>query len=101
MYCEHRSNHIVEPYNDIYRVQMTNITHHLCCYSCCSNMAKMNHKILQYLKRHSDIGVTLNTYTHLGLEDATDELRRMEELENNRKEMAMNKEEKSVSQKMF
>ena len=23
---------------------------------------------------HSDIGVTLNTYTHLGLEDAEDEL---------------------------
>ncbi|PWJ73133.1 UNVERIFIED_CONTAM: hypothetical protein C7383_114102 [Murimonas intestini] len=27
-----------------------------------------------------DIGVTLNTYTHLGLEDAADELKRMEEL---------------------
>ena len=29
---------------------------------------------------HSDIGVTLNTYTHLGLEDAADELKRMEEM---------------------
>lgn len=31
-------------------------------------MAKsgMNPKTLQYLMGHSDIGVTLNTYTHLG-----------------------------------
>ena len=67
------------------------------------NMAKsgMNPKTLQYLMGHSDIGVTLNTYTHLGLEDATDELRRMEDLENARKELEKNKEEKPVSQKMF
>lgn len=44
-----------------------------------SNMAKsgMNPKTLQYLMGHSDIGVTLNTYTHLGLEDAADELKRI------------------------
>ena len=35
---------------------------------------------------HSDISVTLNTYTHLGLEDAEAELHRMEEIENARKE---------------
>ena len=35
---------------------------------------------------HSDIGVTLNTYTHLGLEDAAEELRRMEEAEAARRE---------------
>jgi hypothetical protein len=41
-------------------------------------MAKsgMNPKSLQYLMEHSDVEVTLNTYTHLGLEDATDELKR-------------------------
>ena len=44
-------------------------------------MAKsgMNPKTLQYLMGHSEIGVTMNTYTHLGLEDATEELRKMEE----------------------
>ena len=47
----------------------------------------MNPKTLQYLMGHSDIGVTLNTYTHLGLEDAVYELKRVEELENARKEM--------------
>ena len=50
---------------------------------------------------HSDIGVTLNTYTHLGLEDAADELKRLEELADARKELEKAKEEKPVSQKMF
>ena len=42
-------------------------------------MAKsgMNPKTLQYLMGHSDIGVTLNTYTHLKFEDAREELQRM------------------------
>lgn len=57
-------------------------------------------KTLQYLMGHSDIGVTLNTYTHLGLEDAENELQKMEEVENSRKEMEKGKE-KSVSQVMF
>ena len=29
---------------------------------------------------HSDIGVTLNTYTHLGLDDAKEELKRISKL---------------------
>lgn len=37
----------------------------------------MNPKTLQYLMGHSEIGVTLNTYTHLGLEDAKAELERI------------------------
>ena len=103
MHWEHRFNHMVKRYNEIYRVQMPNITPHVCRHTYCSNMAKsgMNPKTLQYLMGHSDIGVTLNTYTHLGLEDATDELRRMEDLENARKELEKNKEEKLVSQKVF
>ena len=72
-------------------------------YTYCSNMAKsgMNPKTLHYLMGHSDIGVTLNTYTHLGLEDAADELKRMEDLEIARKELEKSKDEKTVSQKMF
>lgn len=99
MHWEHCFNHIFKRYNDIYRVQMPNITPHIYC----SNMAKsgMNPKTLKYLMGYSDIGVTLDTYTHLGLEDAMDELRRVEEQENVRKELEMNKEEKSMSQKMF
>ena len=68
-----------------------------------SNMAKsgMNPKTLQYLMGHSDIGVTLNTYTHLGLEDAEDELKRLEDLKNARKELERTQGEKPVSQKIF
>lgn len=103
MHWEHRFNHMVKRYNDIFRVQMPNITPHVCRHTYCSNMAKsgMNPKTLQYLMGHSDIGVTLNTYTHLGLEDAADELKRMEELADARKELEKVKGESPVSQKMF
>lgn len=103
MHWEHRFNHMVKRYNDIFRVQMPNITPHVCRHTYCSNMAKsgMNPKTLQYLMGHSDIGVTLNTYTHLGLDDAADELKRMEELADARKELEKVKGESPVSQKMF
>jgi len=50
---------------------------------------------------HSDIGVTLNTYKHLGLEDAENELKRLEDLQNARKELERTQGEWPVSQKMF
>lgn len=64
-------------------------------------MAKsgMNPKPLLYLMGHSDIGVTLNTHTHLGL--GADELKRREDLKMARKELEKAKGEKSVSQKML
>ena len=54
-------------HNRIYKEQLPKITPHVCRHTDCSNMAKsgMNPKTLQYLMGHSDIGVTLNTYTHL------------------------------------
>ena len=61
----------------------------------------MNPKTLQYLMGHSDIGVTLNTYTHLGLEDAADELKRLADLQDARKELERTRGEKPVSQKIF
>ena len=81
MHWKHRFNHMVKHYNDIYRIQIPNITPHVCRHTYYSNMVRsgMNPKTLQYLMGHSDIGVTLNTYTHLGLEDATEELTRMQE----------------------
>lgn len=50
---------------------MPNITPHVCRHAYCSNMAKsgMNPKTLQYRMGHSDIAVTLNVYTHIGLDD--------------------------------
>lgn len=103
MHWQYRFNHMIGRYNDIYRVQLPNITPHVCRHTYCSNMAKsgMNPKTLQYLMGHSDIGVTLNTYTHLGLEDAEDELKRLEDLQNARKELERTQGEKLVSQRMF
>ena len=80
------------------------LTHpHVCRHTYCSNMAKagMNPKTLQYLMGHSDIGVTMNTYTHLGLEDAKDEMIRMEELNAAKRELEKTTGEKPVTQKMF
>ena len=69
-------------------MSMPNITPHVCRHTYCSNQAKagMYPKTLQYLMGHSDISVTMNTYTHLGLEDAVDEMNRMQQLESARKE---------------
>ena len=49
----------------------------------CSNQAKagMYPKTLQYLMGHSDISVTMNTYTHLGWEDAVAGTNRLQQLE--------------------
>ena len=94
---------MVKRFNDIYRVQMPNITPHVCRHTYCSNQAKagMNPKPLQYLMGHSDIGVTLNTYTHLGLEAAAEELHRMEEAEVARREQEKIASKTPPSQKMF
>ncbi len=88
MHWEHRFNHMVARYNGINREQMPNITPHVCRHTYCSNMARagMNPKTLQYLMGHSEISVTMNVYTHLGLEDAQDEIHRMEAAEEARKE---------------
>ena len=102
MHWQHRFNHMVGRYNDIYRVQMPNITPHVCRHTYCSNMAKsgMNPKTLQYLMGHSDISVTMNVYTHIGFDDAEEELKRIEEFRKARAEVEQ-KKEKPMSQKMF
>ena len=46
----------------------------------------MNPKSPQYLMGHSDISVTMNVYTHLGLEDAAAEMARMKVVEEVRQE---------------
>ena len=78
------------------------ITPHVCRHAYCSNMAKsgMNPKTLQYLMGHSDISVTMNVYTHIGFDDAEEELKRMEEFRKAQAEVEQTKE-KPMSQKMF
>ena len=79
LHWEHYFKHICQKYNSIYKVQIPKITPHVCRHTFCSNMAKsgINPKTLQYIMGHSDISVTLNTYTHVGFEDAREELSKM------------------------
>lgn len=79
LHWEKYFQHILTKYNNIYKEELPKITPHVCRHTYCSNMAKsgMNPKTLQYLMGHSDIGVTLNTYTHLGLDDAKEEVERI------------------------
>lgn len=82
LHWEKYFQHIREKYNNIYKVQMPKVTPHVCRHTFCSNMAKsgMNPKTLQYIMGHSEIGVTLNTYTHLGYEDAEEEMQKITEI---------------------
>ena len=107
MHWEHRFKHMVMRYNEIYRLQMPPITPHVCRHTYCSNQARagMNPKTLQYLMGHSEIGVTLNTYTHLGLEDAAAEMARMQEMEAARREQeklsGVKEKKETVKRQMF
>lgn len=79
MHWEKYFQHICQKYNNTYKIQMPKVTPHVCRHTYCSKMAsaRMNPKTLQYIMGHSDISVTLNTYTHLGFEDASAEIRRL------------------------
>lgn len=79
LHWEKYFQHIREKYNSIYKVQMPCITPHVCRHTFCSKMAKagMNPKTLPYIMGHSDIGVTLNTYTHLQFDDALEEMKEL------------------------
>ena len=79
LHWEKYLEHIIQKYNKIYKIQMPKVTPHVCRHTFCSNMAKsgMNPKTLQYIMGHSDISVTLNTYTHVNFDDAKEELRRV------------------------
>ncbi len=103
LHWENRFRHMVNRFNEIYRMQIPNITPHVCRHTYCTNMARagMNPKTLQYLMGHSDIGVTMNVYTHLGLDAAKDEMIRMGELEQAKAEVQKSTGEKPISQKAF
>lgn len=102
IHWQHRFNHMVDRYNDIYRVQMPNITPHVCRHTYCSNQTKagMNPKTLKYLMGHFDISVIMNVYTHISFDDAEEELKKMEEFRKAQAEVDK-KNEKPMSQKVF
>lgn len=65
LHWEKYFQHIREKYNSIYKIP------HVCRHTFCLNIAKsgMNPKMLQYIMGHSDISVTMNTYTHVKFHD--------------------------------
>lgn len=79
LHWEKYFQHILQKYNATYKVQMPKVTPYVCRHTFCSKMAKtgMNPKSLQYIMGHSDISVTLNTYTHVKFEDAEAEMKRV------------------------
>lgn len=80
MHWEHYFQHIVEKYNNTYKILIPKITPHVCRHTYCSHCASsgMNPKHLQYLMGHSDIGVTLNTYTHIDFDNVKKEVKSLE-----------------------
>lgn len=88
-FVEKKFHYAVEKYNKIYKVELPNITPHVARHTYCTNMAKRGIavKTLQYLMGHSDVQTTLNIYTHLKLEDAKDEVKRLEVEEELKREM--------------
>lgn len=82
-YVEYKWAHVfqaaVKKYNKRFPDKLPPITPHICRHTYCSNMAKtgINPKALQYLMGHSEIAITMDTYTHLGFEDAKRELERV------------------------
>ena len=55
---------------------MPKVTPHVCRHTFCSNMANagMDIKTLQYVMGHSDVGVTLNVYTHVSFDRAAEQM---------------------------
>lgn len=79
LHWEKYMEHAVNKYNREHKIMIPRITPRICRHTYCSEMAKtgMNPKTLQYLMGHSEISVTLNVYTHLGFDDAKEELERL------------------------
>ena len=103
MHLENYMRGLQARFEKAYGKPVPRITPHVLRHTFCTNVqqAGLDVKSLQYLMGHSDIGVTMNTYTHLGLEDAKEEMIRMEELNAARAELNKTTGEKPVTQKMF
>ena len=60
-------------------ISLPHITPHVFRHTFCTNLANagMDVKNLQYLMGHSEVGVTLNVYTHANYDKAADQLRKV------------------------
>ena len=78
-FWENRFRRAIEKYNKDNKNPLPNISPHVCRHTYCSKKAKdgINPVQLAYLMGHSNINITLQTYTHVKYEDALEELRRI------------------------
>lgn len=78
MHLEHVMKRIVDRYNDTHEDNLPSITPHVLRHTFCTEMANsgIDLKSLQYLMGHSDVGVTLNVYTHASYETAESAMRK-------------------------
>ena len=67
----------MDRYNDTHEDKLPSITPHVLRHTFCTEMANsgIDLKSLQYLMGHSDVGVTLNVYTHASYERAESAMR--------------------------
>ena len=72
-------NRIVEKHNETCKMQLPNITPHVLRHTFCTKMARlgMTPKALQEIMGHSEIAVTMDTYTHLTTDDVKKEFMRV------------------------
>lgn len=73
-------NRICAKYNATHTEHIPHVTPHICRHTYCTTMARkgMNPKTLQYLMGHSNISITMNVYTHFGINDIRDEVMNLE-----------------------
>ena len=81
MHWQHRFNHMVGRYNDIYRVQMPNITLHVCRHTYCNNRAKPRNESQDITVSYGAFGyISHDECVHISeFDDAEEELKRIEE----------------------
>ena len=89
LHFEHQMKRAVEKYNSTHDDQLPRITPHVFHHTFCINMANagMDVKSLQYLMGHSDVTVTLNVYTHINYEHASESMAKIIDLQNERLKM--------------
>ena len=79
---------MVKIYNDIFRIQMPNITPHVCRHTYCSNMARDGMHIIVCIE-------------NIDAEDAAAEMARLEEVESARREQVKIAGKRETTQRVF
>ena len=77
LHVEHEMRWAMQKYQKLYPDKpLPNITPHVFRHTFCTNMANagVSIKALQYVMGHSDVGVTLNVYTHASYDRAAEQM---------------------------